>query len=229
MRTYRYLAVAAGAAMLVSVPAGAALATNTSKVKPVLTIGKVHGTAVKKGAILKAGLPKKGKVTLTIGTAKDTCASSSIKAKVVKNPAKAGEATVSVTAVSLSKCGTVLGFSVSLKSINAPYGATIKAAKGDPVTLSEAKKSKPMGFKVTVTQKAKTVAVCVLTASTVTGHASNKHNTVSFTKQTFTLNKTLTGSDYSTCAFLGTKSTFTATYGPIVDSSVKHSPKVFVS
>jgi hypothetical protein len=229
MRKYRYLALATAAAMLVSFPV-AALAANTHRAaKPVLTIGKVGGKAVRKGAVLKAGLAKKDKVTLTIGTRKDTCAASSIAARVTANPAKAGEAKLSVTSVSVSKCGTVIGFSVSLKSINAPYGATIKAAKGDPVTLSGASKSKPMGFKVTVTLGTKVEAVCVLTAATVSGHASNKHNTVSFSKQKFTLNKALTGSDYSTCSIVGTTATFTATYGPIVDSSVKHSPKVFVS
>jgi hypothetical protein len=228
MRKYRYLALATGAALLVSVPAGAALATNVQKTKPVLTIGKVKGTAVKKGAILKAGLPKKGKVTFAISGNSLTCTSSSIKAKVVKNPAKAGEATLSVTAVSVSKCGKVpiLNAPLSLKSINLPYNATIKAAKGDPVKLSETKKSKPMGFKATVGTGASAFS-CVFTAASMSGHAANKHNTVSFTKQTLTLDKAASS---STCVSFGiSKATVTATYGPIVDSSVKHSPKVFVS
>jgi hypothetical protein len=208
---------------------GTALAANTHAAKPVLSIGNVRGTAVRKGAVLKASLPKKGKVTLAIGGENVACTSSSIAAKVVKNPAKAGEATLSVTSVSVAKCGKVDGFSLSLKTIFTPYGTTIKAAKGFPVTLSEAKKSKPMGFKVTVLSGTKVAAVCVFTAASTSGRASNKGNTVAFSKQPFTLNKTLTGSDYSTCSFVGTKSTFTATYGPIVDSSVKHSPKVFIN
>jgi hypothetical protein len=225
MRKYRYLALATGAALLVSVPAGAALATNVQKTKPVLTIGKVHGTAVKKGAVLKAGLPKKGKVTFAIGGTKVTCTSSSIKSKAVKNPSKAGQATLSVTAVSVAKCSKVLGLSLSLRAINLPYNATVKDSKGDPITLSGTKKSKPTGFKATAGTGASAV-VCIFTGATFTGHASNKHNTVSFTKQSLTLDKAASN---GLCSDLGTKATVTATYGPIVDSSVKHSPKVFVS
>jgi hypothetical protein len=235
MRKYRYLAVAVGAATVLSVSAGAAVAASahTASVKSVLTIGKLGGAAVKKGAVIKAGLPKKGKVVLTIGSVSVPCTSSSIAAKVVKNPAKAGEASLSVTSVSVSKCATVkelsLSISLSLKAINLPYGSTIKTSKGDPVGLSEASKSKPMGFRATASSGGKVLAVCVFTAAKVSGSASNKHNTVAFSKQPFTLNKALTGAAYSTCAILGTTSKFTATYGPLVDSSVKHSPKVFVS
>jgi hypothetical protein len=226
MRKYRYLALATGAALLVSVPAGAALATNTHKAaKPVLTIGKVKGPAVKKGAVLKAGLPKKGSVTFTIGGTKVTCTSSSIAAKVLKNPAKAGEATMSVTSVKVAKCSKVLGLSLSLSALNLPYNSTIKTSKGNPVTISGTKKSKPTGFKVTAGSGSSAV-VCVFTASAFTGHASNKNNTVSFSKQKLTLDKAASN---GLCSTLGTSATVTATYGPIVDSSVKHSPKVFVS
>ncbi len=229
MRKYCYLAMAAGAALVLAAPAGAAVAASAhSAPKAVLTIGKVGGTPVKDKAVLKASLAKRTDVKLAIGKNTDTCTSSSIEAKVVKNPAKAGEATLSVTSVSVSKCGKVLGFSVSLKSIGLPSSATIKTSKGDPVTLSEASKSKPLGFEVSVDTGAPPT-VCFFTAATVTGHASNKTNTVAFSKQPFTLNKALTGSNYSTCSIAGTTATFSATYGPIVDSSVKHSPKVFIS
>ncbi len=231
MHKYRYLAMAAGVAMVLSVPAGIAVAANVHAApKAVLTISKVNGTPVKKGAVLKASLAKGQKVTLGIGTSvTDTCASSSIVAKVVKNPAKAGEATLSTTGVSVSKCGVIDGLTISLTAINTPYTTTVKSSKGDPVTLSETSKSKPMGFKVAVTSGKTPVATCIFTAASASGHGSNKGNTVTFTKQPFTLNKTLTGADYSLCSTLGTGSKFTATYGPIVDSSVKHSPKVFIS
>jgi len=212
---------------VLSVPAGVAVAASAhSAPKPVLTIGKVHGTAVKKGAVLKASLPKKGKVTFAIAPYSVSCTSSSIVAKVVKNPAKAGEATLSVTSVSVSKCTEVLGLSISLKSLNLPYTATIRSSKGNPVTLSEASKSKPMGFKVTVTDGKKVEGTCVFTAASLSGHASNKGNTVAFSKQKLTLDKAVS----ALCSGLNISSaTVTATYGPIVDSSVKHSPKVFIS
>jgi len=226
MRRYRYLAVAAGFAMVLSVPAGVAVAASAhSAPKPVLTIGKVHGTAVKKGAVLKASLPKKGKVIFAIGKNSVNCTSSSIAAKVTKNPAKAGEATLSVTSVSVSKCGTVDGLALTLKSVNLPAGATIKSSKGDPVTLTEASKSKPLGFQATAKGDGLDV-VCIFTATTFSGHASNKGNTVAFSKQKLTLDKAKSN---SLCSSVGTSATVTSTYGPIVDSSVKHSPKVFIS
>jgi hypothetical protein len=232
MRKYLCLAVAAGAAMVLSVPAGAALAASTHKApKPVLTIGKVGGTAVKKGAALNASLPKGGSVTFAITadgqTGSVACTSSSIGAKVTRNPAKAGEATLSVTSVLVSNCGTVDGVSVSLQAINLPYGATIKAAKDDPVTFSEASKSKPMGFKATITEDS-VEAACVFTATSFSGHASNKGNAVAFSKQQLTLDTQLSD-PLCTSAVHITGATVTATYGPVVDSSVKHSPKVFIS
>jgi hypothetical protein len=226
MRKYGYLAAAAGAALVLSVPAGVAVAANVHKApKAVLTIGKVNGTPVKDKAVLKASLPKGGKVILAIGSHSVACTSSSIEAKVVKNPAKAGEATLSVTSVSVSKCGKVLGFSLSLKSLDLPAGATIKTSKGDPVTLSEASKSKPLGFEVSV-DTGSPPTLCFFNAASISGHASNKANTVSFSKQPFKLDSAKSG---GACSIAGTTATFTATYGPIVDSSVKHSPKVFIS
>lgn len=231
MRRYRYLAVAAGFAMVLSVPAGAAVAASAhSAPKAVLTIGKVNGTAVGKGAVIKASLVKHGSVKFATKAGSVTCTSSSIAASVVKNPVKAGEATLSVKSVSVSKCSKIDGFSLSLASINTPYGATVKSSKGFPVALSEASKAKPTGFRVTVSLGKTVAAVCVFTAAGVSGHGSNKGNTVAFSKQTLTLNKGLTGTKYyKTCSGVGTSATVTATYGPIVDSSVKHSPKVFIS
>jgi hypothetical protein len=223
MRKYCYLAMAAGAALVLSVPAGAALAANPhTTAKPVLTIVKVGGPAVKSGNVLKASLPKKGTVTFSTKVGNLTCSSSSITAKVLKNPSKVGQATLSVTSVSISKCAPIAGFSLTVTSVNLPYGATIKNSKGFPVTLSAASKAKPIGFKATVKSLGLT---CTFTTSSMTGSASNKTNSVTFSKQKLTLAK---GSS-ADCSEVGTTVTVTATYGPIVDSSVKHSPKVFVS
>jgi hypothetical protein len=227
MRKYRYLAMATGVALVLSVPAGAAVAASAHKaLKPVLTIGKVGGTAVKKGAVLKASLPKGGSITFTSGSGSVSCTSSSIEARVLRNPVKAGEATVSVTSVSVSNCGTEDGVSLTFTPINPPYGGLVKVAKGDPVTVSEASKAKPLGFMVTA-KDGSLEASCVLTAASLAGHASNKGNVVGFSKQTLTLD---TSASSSACTLLKlTSATVTATYGPLVDSSVKHSPKVFVS
>jgi hypothetical protein len=231
MRRYRYLAVAAGFAMVLSVPAGAAVAASVhSAPKPVLTIGKVHGTAVKKGAVLKASLEKGTKVVLSIGSATATCKSASFKAKVVKNPSAKGKATISVTSETVSDCPPikVLGISatISLKAIHLPYVGTVSDAKGDPIVIARSSKSKPTGFDATVDVSGVGKLSCIFTAASATGHGSNKHNTVAFSKQSFALDKAASSGD---CSLAGSKASFSATFGPIVDSSVKHSPKVFIS
>jgi hypothetical protein len=231
MHKYRYLAVAASAALVLSVPAGAALAANThAAAKPVLTVGKVGGAAVKNGAKLSASLEKGTKVVLSIGKATATCSSASFAATVVKNPSAKGKATLSVTKESISGCPPikVLGIAatVSLKAINLPYTGTQSTTKGDPIVIAGSKKTKPTGFDATVKVSGVGTLSCIFTAASATGSASNKHNTVAFSKQSFTLDKKASSGD---CSLAGSKASFTATFGPVVDNSVKHSPKVFVS
>ncbi len=114
-----------------------------------------------------------------------------------------------------------------MRHSNLPYDATIKAAKGDPVTLSETSKSKPMGFTATITEDSVEVS-CVFTAASFSGHASNEGNVVGFSKQELALDNDLSSPLCTSAAHI-TSATVTATYGPIVDSSLKHSPKVFIS
>jgi len=58
----------------------------------------------------------------------------------------------------------------------------------------------------------------------VTGHASNTGNKITFSKQKFTL----APNQPSTCA-IAPSSLFSATFGPVRDTSVSGSPKVFVN
>jgi hypothetical protein len=231
MHKYRYLAVAASAVMVLAVPAGAALAVNAhAAAKPVLTIGKVGGTAVKKGAKLSAGIEKGTKVVLSIGKATATCKSASFAATVVKNPSAKGKATLSVTNETISGCPPikVLGIAatVSLKALNLPYVGTQSTTKGNPIVIAGSSKTKPVGFDATVKVSGVGTLSCIFTAASATGHASNKHNTVAFSKQTFTLNTKKSSPD---CSLAGSKASFSATFGPVLDKSVKHNPKVFVS
>jgi hypothetical protein len=231
MRKYRYLAAAAGAALVLSVPAGVAVAANVhSSAKPVLTIGKVGGTAVRKGAKLSASLEKGTKVVLSIGTATATCTSASFAATVVKNPSAKGKATLSITSETVKDCPPikVLGISatLSLKAINLPYAGTVSDAKGDPIVIAESSKSKPTGFDATVDVSGVGTLTCIFTATSATGHASNKHTNVAFSDEKFTLDKKASSGD---CSLAGSKASFSATFGPVLDKSVKHDPKVFVS
>jgi hypothetical protein len=217
--------------MALSLPASAAYAASAhpaaAKSKPVLTVGRKGGPAVKKGAKLTASLAKGTKVTVALGTAfKITCKSSTIKAKVTANPSGPGKATLSVTGWSLGKCPkSVSGVTLnSLAAINLPSKATV-TAKGDKVTVAGSKKSKPVGFKAVVTFAGQKLT-CVYTAKAVSGHASNTGNKVSFAKQPFALD---TSASSGLCSSAATTATFSATYGPVRDTSVHGSPKVFVS
>lgn len=201
--------------------------------KPVLTTGKVGGTAVKAGAKLSASAEKGTTVTFGIGGGSAACASASFTARVVKNPSAKGKATLSITSEKISGCPpvTVGGFSatVSLSAINLPYDGTVSTAKGHPIVIAESGTSKPTGFDATVDVTGLGSFACIFTATSASGHASNKHSTVAFSGQTFTLNKALTGADFTDCSLAGTSASFTATLGPVLDKSVRHSPRIFVS
>lgn len=230
MRKYRYLAAAAAGFMVIGVSAGAALAA-PAKSTPILRISSTHGPAVKNGAKVGASLAKGQKVTMIIsgslGKFTSTCAKSSFAGKVIKNPASKGKASLSITSETLSSCkiSTTLVTLKSITAVDQPFGATI-TSKG-AVTISGTKASKPVGFAANL-QFETTPLTCVFTAPTNKGTTSNKHNTVTFKNVKLTLNKTLSGTSYSTCSLAGTSATFSATYGPITDNSVKHHPKVFV-
>jgi len=219
----KYLSLAMAAASVVAIVS--AMTPAEAATTHVLTIGKAGGTAVKTKAVLKAGLPSGKSAVFTIGSAKLTCTSASESAKVTSNPVKPGTAKESLTAQSFSKCKiSVSGVTLkSLKAGNLPYNVSVSDAKGDPVTVSGTSKSKPLSVTATVAVGTSTLS-CTYTAAKITGHASNKGNVVTFSKQKFTF-----ASGGSLCTALGSSAAFSATIGPVTDSSVKGDPKVFVN
>ena len=227
MRKYLYLAMAAASAAVLAMPIVADAAPAASS--HVLTIRKVHGTAVKPGAVLKASLAKGATAKFVIGSGTSavtiTCKSSSFTAKAVKNPLAPGTATESVTAESIGKCKASLsGLTVSsIKSLNLPYKSTVSDKKGLPVTVSGTKSTKPIELKAAASFGGMAIN-CIYKAATVVGKASNKGNTITITNQKFTVAK---GSD-NLCSSLGAAK-FSATYGPVADSSVTGNPAVFVN
>jgi hypothetical protein len=229
MRKYRHLVLAAASVIVLGVPAGAAYAASAhpATAKPVLTIGKKGGPAVKRGAVLKASLARRTSVSFTLGAFSAKCTSSKLTAKVTRNPSRPGKATLSVTGETVSRCklSTTLATLQSITAVNLPYSATVSNAKGDPVSISGSRKSKPVGFKAVITF-GRMKLTCVYTAKAVSGHASNTGNKVSFRAQKLTLN---TKSSSSLCSSAAKTATFSATYGPVRDTSVRHNPKVFIS
>ena len=216
MRKYLYLAAVAASAAVVVLPAATAYAASN-----VLTISKTGGTSVKTSAVLTSGLAKGTSAVFSLGSEKLTCKASKLSATVKTNPAKPGTATESLAAPSFATC-TVNVTGVTFKSIkfaNVPYKLSVSDATGFPVKVSEQSSTKPILVTVTVTFQGNAV-VCTYKASSVSGHASNTGNSIAFSKQKLSL---------KTGALCPASANFSATYGPVVDSSVTGSPKVFVN
>jgi len=232
MRRYRSAVLAAACALALAAPASAAYAATAAHhaAKPVLTIKRKGGPAVRKRAVVKASLAKGKSAVFALGSFSASCSSSTLQAKVTANPSSRGKATLSLTGDTMSKCKLkgVSGISLTgVKALNLPYDLTISSAKGFPVTIAGKSKDKPLSFQATISVSGdSTPVVCVFTAPKAKGNASNKGNEVSVAKQKFTLDKKKSS---SLCAEAASSATFSATYGPIQDTSVRHSPKVFVS
>ena len=224
MTKYVYLVAAAASALLIAAPMVSAEAATAH----VLTIGRTGGTAVSKGAVLKSGLASKTKATFTIGTRTVKCTSAALTAKVTNNPAVSATATAtaSVTALTLAKCSSSSVKSITVAASSLPYNATVSAAKGNPVKVSGTSKSKPLSLTATVVVTGIPKFTCTYTAASISGKASNTGNVISFSKQKYTFSK---GSNKTLCISVGKTASFTATYGPVTDTSVKGSPKVFVN
>ncbi len=222
MRKQFILATALGTAAVGVLPLTAAAAATHSqahRAAAVLTTGKAGGTAVKRGATLQAGLQKGSAVTfLTPGTKNGvTCKTASFKDKVTKNPPSPGFARELLISQHFGKCGVHgVGGATGVKGIvvkGLPYKTTI-GGKSHGIAL----------FKARTLLTLKTVigtVTCSYGAATVKGTASNVGQVNKFTDQTFTL---LSGS--SACP---KKGNFSATFGPVKDTSVKNSPHIFVN
>jgi hypothetical protein len=224
MPKFRYLALVAAGAMVLAPGAAYASSAHNAAKKPVLTVTKVGGTAVKKGATLKASLAAKSAVTFSLGSiGSASCAKSSISAKVTSNTSSSAK--LSLKTQSVSKCTTTIsGVTISsVVAVNLPYNVTVKP--GGKVTVSETKSSKPIGLEANA-MLGTTPLTCVFTAKSVSAKASNKGNTITVSNATLTLNKKLTPSkSYSTCAEVGKTTKVSLKYGPLKDGS----KKVFVS
>jgi hypothetical protein len=218
VRKYFYIGVLVATALVAALPAAAAAAAPVH----VLTTGKVGGPAVKPNAVLKASLAPRTAVVFATTLGRLTCARSTFTAKVVTNPARPGTAKESITAETFSGCKiSVNGVTIKSQSVgNLPYNATVSDAKGHPVRISGRTRAKPLLLTITVKFGTSTFS-CSVKAASIAGTWVNKGNATVFVKQKFT--KAAGG---SLCPASGT---FSATYGPVRDSSVKGSPAVFVN
>jgi hypothetical protein len=219
MRKFLVLAVAATAGLLVSAPAMVPAAAAVTATHDVLTISKVGGTNVKKNAILKANLKSGTKATfLTSKNAGVTCKSVTFTDKVLSNPKAKGTVKEELTNQTFSKC-SVHGIqdATGVKSVKlegTPYKSTLSDSKGDPVVVN--------GTLAKITLKSILGTIdCEYHATKTKGSASNTSQTISFSNQPF---KKKSGP--AVCPKSGH---FTATFGPVKDTSVHGSPHVFVN
>jgi hypothetical protein len=219
MRKFSVLAIAAAAALTVALPAAAATAA-TAATHDVLTTGRVGGPNVKVNAVLKAILKKGTKAEfLTPGNQFVRCSSVNFTARVTKNPKAKGTADEDLTTQNYSKCTTnITGATGSPKVVvnNLPYKTTLSDAKGDPVIVSNTVAT------ITVHESVGKLN-CTYGAKhgKTAGSASNASQTISFSKQPFVLTSGPQG-----CPTTGS---FTATFGPVEDTSVHGDPHVFVN
>ncbi len=224
MRKYLYLATAVASAAVLAAPLAASATTASGG--HVLTIGKAGGNAVKAKAVLKASLAKGTTALFTMGSGgnqqKLTCKSASFTAKVTSNPKKPGKATESLTAQTISKCTTSVAHVKIMKvgAKNLPYNVTVSDGKKHPVAVNSTKKSKPVELFATAAADGFTVT-CTYKAAALKGTSANKGNSITVTKQKFAL---VSGGSFCPASAL-----FSATYGPVKDTSVKGSPAVFVN
>ncbi|HUJ06051.1 MAG TPA: hypothetical protein VLX31_08065 [Streptosporangiaceae bacterium] len=217
MRKHLLLAAAVMAGLVTILPLTAATAAGTAG-HSVLTDGSPKGPNVKRGAILKAGL--KGSATFfSPGTkAGVTCKSSAYTDRVTKNPPAGKVATELLTAQSFGKC-SVSGVpgAKSVKDVTVvglPYKTTVSGAGTKPIVISKARTKITLG---TILGS----LVCTYGATQVKGTSSNVGQVSTFTNQTFT--------KVSGSAACPSKGNFSATFGPLTDTSVKSHPHVFVN
>jgi hypothetical protein len=214
MRKFILAAIGAAAAIVVMTPMAASAATTH-----VLTITKVGGTSVAVGAKLAASLKSGTDATFySPGTTTGLkCAKSTFSEKVTTNPAKPGTADTSTTAQTFSSCTSNVSGVTSVTSVTAeklPYKTTISDATGHPVTVAAPSATIDLNTEVGA-------VTCTYSATKIKGVASNTASTVTFKNQTLTFK-----SGSSLCPASGD---FSATYGPVKDTSVTGDPHVFVN
>ncbi|MFJ9381945.1 Tat pathway signal sequence domain protein [Streptomyces sp. NPDC101455] len=221
MRRYTASALAATAAALTALallPATAASADST-----VLTYGSAAGNAVSVGDVLTGSLASGTKAALATtsgGTSGITCTGSTLSATVTANPAAPGTATESATSQTFSGCtSNVLGVTgvQSITVNNLPYSTS--ASSDGTVTVTPAS-----GSTIQTTVVLSTLLgsiTCVYRAPSLSAASSNSATSLAFTNQAFT--------KYSGSFLCAGNGYFTATYAPVVDSSVSGSPAVYTN
>jgi hypothetical protein len=227
MRMYRYLAVAAVAALTTIAGTPATAAPSIAAVN-VLTFGGVV-TNVPVGDTLAASLRTGTSVTFFStagGSTGVTCHTSTFSATVTGNPVTPGTATESLNTQTFSDCvENIIGVTsvVSVAVNNLPYGTTVNGTT-KVVTVSGT-----AAAPIQTTVRLQTILspnpiTCVYRSAgtSITGTASNiPDNSITFTSQQF--------NRFSGPSICFANGFFSAIYAPVRDTSQAGSPVVFTN
>ncbi|MFI6849551.1 Tat pathway signal sequence domain protein [Kitasatospora sp. NBC_00085] len=216
-----------GAAALAAIALATAAVTPAQAAGPaVLTYGSAGGPAVAAGDVLTANLAPGSYATFyssATGTSGIKCAASSFSATVTSNPAAPGVAVEQLSSHTFGSCtANVIGV-ISVQSItvnNLAYTNAVSDAAGNPVTLSPGTAG-PLQTTVVLNTILGTTTCIYRAPGSISGTTNNTGQTIGFAAQPFAK-----VSGPSTCFATGY---FSATYGPVIDSSVAGSPHIYVN
>jgi len=226
MRLRRHLAATATVVAALALGAVPASATPAPAATPVLTAGSAGGTAVAAGDGLAAPLAANTRATFystATSTTGVTCAVSQLSAKVLSNPAAPGTATESLTGLTFGSCNSNVTGVTSVRSLtvgNLPYGVAVDDGPGFPVTLTGGTAG-PIQAAAVLNTWFGTITCTYQLSGAFTGNADNAAHSLAFRNEHFAKSG---GS--SLCPADGY---FSATYGPVTDTTQLGSPAVYVN
>jgi hypothetical protein len=229
VRISRSVPVAALAALALALTATPARADDDPPVADpvaVLTTGSLAGANVAAGDVLNAAVVPGTTANFSTAAGGSTgvkCAESAFTATVVDNPVAPGVATESTTAHTFASCtANIFGVTrvTSVTVNNLPFATTVDSATG-AVTVSGTDEAPIRTTLVLGTILGSVTCVFQADGNAITGVSSNTDNSIGFTDQAFTK-----ASGPITCPSAGF---FTATYAPVLDTTVEGSPVVFTN
>ena len=225
MRASRTAPIAALAALALALVASPARADDPAAV---LTTGAAgtDGANVAVGDVLNASVAAGTTANFANAAGGSTgvkCAVSAFTATVVDNPAAPGVATESTTGHTFSSCTANITGVTKVNSVtvdNLPFGTTVDSATG-AVTVTGTDTAPIQTTLSLGTILGSITCVYRATNGSISGVTSNTDNSISFTDQAF--------SKSSGSVLCPGSGFFTATYAPVVDTTVEGGPVVFTN
>lgn len=229
MHLRRHLAATAAVAAVVlgAVPASAAQEPEQiTDAAAVLTTDSAGTTAVAVGDALVAPLVANTSATFystATSTTGVTCATSQLSATVLTNPAAPGTATESFTGLTFDSCTANVTGVTNVESLtvgNLPFTLSVDDGAGLPLTLAGGAAG-PIQASAVLDTWFGTITCTYQLSGAFTGNADNGAHSLTFTNEHFAKSD---GS--SLCPGDGY---FSATFGPVTDTTAAGSPAVTVN